>query len=549
MKMKRMPFNLNLLRIALCMLGLSVISSGFAEDWVYKVRKGDNLWNLTVDHLIDESYVKRVQKLNNIADPWHLLPGTEIRIPSDWIRHYPAIVRVENLHGEAKVLESGKEESKPLLEGGIVMLDDTVMTDADSTLMLRFLDGSRVLLQESSRLKINKLMSMEYTGMSDARLELEAGRLETQVAKDKGTARRFEIKTPATVTSVRGTDYRVSAEVQQKQSRTEVVGGKVNVSGAGKNRLLTKGFGTVTTQGQAPQPPVELLPAPDLNGLPKTFPIVPIQFALAKLEPKQGYRVQIGQTELFRELLFDKTFSSEIIRGPDLPDGAYYLRARGIDDQGLEGFNAQRRIVVNARPESPFQVSPQPGEGLLQESPEFTWSSQQQTLSYHLQLATDQAFTNIVVDKVGLESNEVTIEQKLELGKFYWRVAAVDRDGDGPFSDGQMFRRIPPAPELEAPDISDETLVVRSRAGLPGQRYHFQMAEDDNFSELLVDKETDEPWFEIPRPAGGEYFIRIRTIDPDGFIGPFGAAQSIDVPYSDLYWLLLMLPLFALIAL
>ena len=79
-------------------------------------------------------------------------------------------------------------------------------------------------------------------------------------------------------------------------------------------------------------------------------------------------------------------------------------------------------------------------------------------------------------------------------------------------------------------------------------RYHFQMSDDESFEELLVDKYCDEPHFEIARPNGGEYFIRVRTIDPDGFIGPFAAAQSIDVPY-DLYWLLALLPLLALLAL
>jgi hypothetical protein len=186
---------------------------------------------------------------------------------------------------------------------------------------------------------------------------------------------------------------------------------------------------------------------------------------------------------------------------------------------------------------------------ILEQSPEFVWSRQQQIKQYHLQVAKDQSFAEILIDKQGIEESPLTVSEALALGKYYWRIAAVDQDGDGPFSDGQMFRRILPAPALEAPDITEETLVIRSRSGLPGQTYHFQMSDDESFSELLVDKHTDEPGFEMDRPDGGEYFIRVQTIDPDGFVGPFGAAQSIDVPYSDLYWLLVLLPLLALIAL
>ena len=64
--------------IAMCFFSISLAT---AEDWVYKVRNRDNLWNLTVTHLLDISYVNRVQKLNNIADPWRIMPGTKIRIP------------------------------------------------------------------------------------------------------------------------------------------------------------------------------------------------------------------------------------------------------------------------------------------------------------------------------------------------------------------------------------------------------------------------------------------------------------------------------------
>ena len=527
--------------------GMSIAQS---QEWVYKVRNGDNLWNLTVDYLIDISYVKRVQKLNSIADPWHILPGTKIRIPTEWVRHYPALVRVQNLQGTAQILEDETENPHPLKVGEMVMLGDTVITNADSTLVLGFLDGSRILLQENSRLKIDRLMLLENTGMSDSQLRLLAGRLETQVARDKGTARRFQIRTPVTVTSVRGTDYRISAEVDKSESRTEVVEGKVNVQGSHVSRLLTAGFGTITTKDKDPIPPVKLLPPPDISQIPAPFVQVPIQLFMPVVGDIKGYRVQIAKTDLFQDVLFDKPFVSSIIRGPDLADGDYYIRIRAFDGQQLEGHNAETRITINARPESPFLVSPKSGEGiLLEDDPEFSWSHREGISQYHLQVSNTQDFSELLVDSSNIDDNELTVTEELTLGKYFWRVAAIDREGDGPFSDAQLFRRIVPAPELEAPDITDDTLAIRSRSGLPGQTYHFQMSDDESFSELLVDKYTDEPGFEIPRPGGGEYFIRVRTLDPDGFVGPFASPQSIDVPYSDLFWFLVLLPLIALVAL
>lgn len=525
-------------------------SLALAEDWFYKVRERDNLWDLTVDHLIDISYVKKIQILNNISDPWHIVPGTIIKIPSQWVRHYPALLRVQNLHGSAEILEDEARQTKPLKVGDLVMLGDIITTSSASTLILGFLDGSQILLQENSSLKVDHLMLLENTGMLDSQLQLLSGRLETQVSPDKGTARQFKIKTPVTVTSVRGTDYRISAEDERNQSKTEVVEGKVMVKGEDISRLVSAGFGTITVKDQDPMPPVRLLLAPDISIIPRPFAEVPIQFSMPALKQGlEGYRVQIANTAEFQNILFDKLFYSSIIRGPDLADGNYHLRVRAIDNQQLEGYNAQTQITINARPEAPFLVSPKLGEGiLLEDDSEFSWSRQQGTDRYHIQIASVEDFSEILIDIPDITENEKMITEKLGLGKYYWRIAATDQDGDGPFTDGQLFRRIVPAPDIEAPDITDEMLTIRSRKGLPGQSYHFQMSGDESFSDLLVDKRTDEPGFEITRPAGGTYYIRVRTIDPDGFIGPFAAPQSIDVPY-DLYWLLALLPLLALLAL
>lgn len=532
------------------LLGLSAIPVVLAEDWIYTVVKGDNLWNITEDYLIDVTFVDKVRRLNNIADPWHILPGTKITIPGEWIRQYPAISRVINIRGNATIQEAGLDEAKPLATGAMVMLGDIVATGPESTLVLAFMDGSKILLQENSRLKINRLLSLEYTGMSDVRLELKSGRIETLVEPSKGTARRFQINTPVTVTSVRGTDYRISAEEVVKESRAEVVTGKVKVTGANQSRLLTTGFGTVTVAGKPPKPPVKLLPPPDITQLPDVFLSIPLQMLLPVQASEQSYRVQIAASEKFVDVLFDKIFPSNLIRGPELEDGLYFMRVRAIDSQRLEGLNSQRRIVVNAKPEPPFLVLPKPGEGILiEDQVAFNWSQREEVKHYHFQIAADESFSQVLIDIPAVEGTEVTVNEKQAVGKYFWRVAAIDEEGDGPFSDGQLIRRILPGPDLEQPEISENTLVIRSRKGLPGQHYQFQMSEYEDFQELMVDQQAAEPSFEIALPDAGEYYVRVRTIDPDGFVGPFGAVQTIDIPYDNLYLLLLLLPLFALFAL
>lgn len=540
-----------IVRGTLLLILFNSFSTAYAKEWVYKVKAGDNLWDITIDHLIDSSYVGRVQKLNKITDPEHLKPGSEIRIPEKWIRHFPALLRVQNLQGTAAVIEEGDKSAKPLQTGAVVMQGDTVSTAAKSSLVLVFLDGSEILLLEKSQLKIDHLTSFENTGMSDSRFNLKEGRMETKVAPNKSEIRKFQIKTPATITSVRGTNYRISAELKKNESRTEVVEGKVDVQGSkkGGERSINAGFGTLTAKGHEPLPPVKLLPAPDISQLPDVFVQSPIKFAMPKLKQGQGYRIQIAKTALFQDILFNQLSNSSTIRGSDLPDGQYFIRIRGVDEQQIEGLNAETEFEINALPEPPFLVKPEVGEGvLIDDKVEFSWSKQEGVKQYHFQLAKDEKFSEIIFDKKDIDEPEVTVVEKMEVGKYFWRVAATDQKGDGPFSDRQMVRRITPAPDIETPEMTEDSLIIRSRKGLPGQRYHFQVAKDEVFNELLADEYKDEPVLEIPKLESGTYYIRICTIDADGFVGPFSKPQSLSVPYN-FYWMLTFLPLLILIAL
>ena len=238
-----------------------------------------------------------------------------------------------------------------------------------------------------------------------------------------------------------------------------------------------------------------------------------------------------------------------MIRTVDLPDGKYQMRVRGIDEKGLEGENAEFQFELNARPEPPFLVEPKSGAGILEETPTFKWAENKASKGYHFQLSDTEDFAQILADIGDNADAGLTLEKPLKIGKYYWRVAAIDEDGDGPFSDPQLLRRIPPAPKMDEPEMTDDTLVISFRKGLPGQKYQIQMAKDEAFTQLVIDKQLEEPKLEQPLPESGEYFVRIRTIDPDGFIGPFGVPQVIEVPGFDWYLFLALLPLFALFAL
>ncbi|MFS6766085.1 hypothetical protein WHL33_14410, partial [Staphylococcus aureus] len=67
-------------------------------------------------------------------------------------------------------------------------------------------------------------------------------------------------------------------------------------------------------------------------------------------------------------------------------------------------------------------------------------------------------------------------------------------------------------------------------AGLPGQRYQVQMARDPGLAHPTLDKTLAEPSLEIPKPAHGTWYLRVRTLDTDGYAGPWSPVQKIKLP-------------------
>ena len=87
-----------------------------AEEWIYTVRPGDNLWNLTERHLSSIRYVYQLQQLNKILNPYAIPPGTKIRIPVAWSKQISDGVsaRVINVQGTALLKRFDSEKNIPI---------------------------------------------------------------------------------------------------------------------------------------------------------------------------------------------------------------------------------------------------------------------------------------------------------------------------------------------------------------------------------------------------------------------------------------------------
>jgi hypothetical protein len=304
----------------------------------------------------------------------------------------------------------------------------------------------------------------------------------------------------------------------------------VAVAGRVGEQRVSAGFGTVVDASGRVEVPVPLLPPPVLDSLPRLQERVLMRFTLPPLPGAVAWRAQVSADARFDRVLADLRADGTELRFAGLPDGDYRLRVRGVDASGLEGRDAEWAFRLKARPEAPLPSAPAPDERRFGSRVEFQWAANAEADHYRLQVGTDPSFDTVVRDVDDLRGLGTVIEG-LPPGTYHWRLRSVRPDGDlGPWGDPNRFELRPEPPLPPRPAVGDQA-VRFAWQGLPGQQFDFQLARDPAFAGLLLERRLTETVIELPRPASGRYWVRLRAIDPDGFVGPFGGAQFFDLPH------------------
>lgn len=524
----------------LCLLVFS--TAPLAQEWVYTVVPGDNLWNFCEKYLHKVGYWKRLQQINRIKNPRRMQPGTRLRVPMDWIKVNAIQAELAATHGEVTLIRADGTRITSPTTGDRIGLGDSIETGPGSSAAIRFADQSLMTLHAQSVIRFDHLSAYGDTGMVDSRLHLLKGRSDNRVTPASGPGSRFEIHTPSAISAVRGTEYRLSSNPQDAASTFEVLEGKVKVSGERRSELLPARFGTRVEAGQPPLPPRELLPPPTIESLPDTIRQLNWPVTWQPLAGGVAYRAEIARSEAFVTPLWEQRITSSRVPLPDLPDGEYYFRVRGIDNIDLEGINRVQLFTLDARPQPPVPLAPANQSLFRGTQPVLQWSDSADADSYRLQIARDSDFSELLVDRNGLTTTRFDASALEAIGDYYWRLYSISESGEqGPAGDLRNWKRkpIPMQPETEL-QIDESGITTSWRPGIAGQTYRIQLASDADFQTLLLDESLEEPRWQLQPVTGQMRYFRVRYVEPDGFEGPWGATQRIE-PTPDNSWIYTLL--------
>jgi hypothetical protein len=430
--------------LALLLSATGSLAAGATDEFLYTVQPGDSVWTVTTRLLRDPRHWGELRQSNQLIGD-RLRPGQVLRIPAPWLRLTTPEARLAALQGEV-MLNSGT--------GWITARTDALLppgtwlrTSATGTATLLLQDGTRVLVRPDSELRLVPVDAAQFDAWlktqsapadttAPVRIELLRGGLENAVQPQSGQ-HRFEVRTPSAVTTVRGTEFRISADGDT--SRAEVVHGAVAFGNPLGQVELATATGSRTERGAPPAAAVPLLPAPDLQ--PVADPVSPDQLqslALPALVGAVAYRTQWLTDETLASLLHEGVNEAPRPGDPGLPDGRYRLRVRGIDAAGLEGLSAERTLLIaTPLPPPPPPPAPPRAPGLDArrngQRLELRWSPADPLGPMdciQVQVALDARFTAVVLDEPNpLDHLNLPLPRPVRPGPIHIRVRVLQPGG------------------------------------------------------------------------------------------------------------------------
>ena len=218
------------------------------------------------------------------------------------------------------------------------------------------------------------------------------------------------------------------------------------------------------------------------------------------------------------------TITPNILTGQDIVTASYSFEGTGGGTTGSPPASA------------PSAVDPPDGATDVDTTVDLTWSAVDGATSYSVEVATDDAFTNVVASADGVSGTTTTVGPLEEGTTYFWRVRGENDAGAGPWSSTASFTTLTSvtapaavtlvAPEDGAMDVPTEVTLSWNAAD-GADTYDVQVATDDAFTTLAADESgLTTTTFTISGLANNTtYFWRVRAVNTAG-AGPWSETRS-----------------------
>ncbi len=198
----------------------------------------------------------------------------------------------------------------------------------------------------------------------------------------------------------------------------------------------------------------------------------------------------------------------------------YFWRVRAVSDENngvwSESFKFKTQVdkITLRFPDSNSTNHPV--------SISFLWFGTKGATSYHLQIANDDLFNDLIFSQDTIRNVSHKYSQLNPGSKYYWRVRAVSPEGVGDWSEVWVFTTGSNIPILELPENGNEKVVnpitFQWQPVTGALRYELNVSESAEFAQTVINK-TDITVNQLVTSELGfpkTYYWRLRAVTADG---------------------------------
>lgn len=416
----KMTFARKLAASLLVTAGIVIATPAMAEDGHidYRIKRGDTLHDLAARYFRSSAGIGTVQRENRIRNANVIAVGQTLRIPRSVLRYRDIELQVAGWSGPVTIGGRQAARGMRLREG------DIVQTGRRGFVSFQSAGNGQVTFPSSSRARLVHARRYILGDTLDVNFRVLSGRSSVTAPKLRD-GERFRVGTPIATTAVRGTEFRVSFDEESGLGTAEVTEGTVAVDAMQRTSAVEQGFGLPVSDSGAGA--IEaLLPPPPLASPGATQTAADLSFTIEPGMAASAYRVQVSRDAGFLEVLDETVVNGGEATLMPLDDGRYFVRARAISENGIEGLS---EIFSFRRKRLGASVSAEPSplaDGYL-----FRWQGEGQGSSvFAFQLWREGQPGAPLVDETGLPAGGLVVTD-LEPGAYEWRVAAIQADPQG----------------------------------------------------------------------------------------------------------------------
>jgi hypothetical protein len=387
----------------------------------YSVKPRDNLYTIAGQYFVSRAALVEVSRTNHLKSPRLLPSGMMLQIPVRLLKTTPVEAVLGAYRGGVTITSGGIPQ--PLTVGGPLREGAVISTAGNAFARIDLPDGSRVAVPSQSRVRISTLRKILLTGGVVRAFTVEAGRSESTVTPMTSAADSYVVRTPVSVSAVRGTDFRVGYSPDTQLAATGVVEGKVAFDAHGLTTIVPAKYG-ISSRGDGE--PIPLLTAPNLQHSGRSQDGPRLVFDLDPVPGARSYRAQLANDGGFLDLFTETAADGPHIEFDGLPDGTYFIRLTALDAAGLEGLPstyAVDREFNSLQPGGASASGAKHDRRFL-----FKWEAGGKgERTFHFQIAREGDALPMI-DAPGLREPQITVTN-LPPGAYHWRVMSATVNG------------------------------------------------------------------------------------------------------------------------